>query len=438
MSIKESVSILIILSYVCGEKWVNRNPTCRCTEADLTRRDREIQERMAAFDAEQRAEEEEIRAAIAAVEAAERVIQLEREEEEARLEDEAHEIERLEQERLSNIADYYEHLRGVLESIRLHQRKAIEKRHEREWAEIDEFKDELESAEKVAERERNVNAEREKILASTEGNIRNLQRQHATIMMETITRHRRAQDDLLATPLSDVDADADTLKAETLEQLMLAQELERSTLKSQQAREIQKWKARSEQALKQFDSKREVLQLRLRDLEGVGAKERELKLRVRADSKWFDLLFLERVTMLSEDERRMMRTGAEAPTSPTKATAPPKSAISASKTDQSPDLRAEVSALSLEEQLDMFPNAGAPVSPSRPAPQAPGAQSMREQLGMSLHSETRYDAYRRLNRRGGRFEPDWEELQQIASPGARGGHDMRATWKRPGSSIRVG
>ena len=297
-------------SYTCGAIW----RTCACTEVDQARREREIATRLARFEADQRAEEEEIRAAIAAVEEAERQLQREREAEEARLETEAREMTKREFERLQNISDHFEYLRGVLDRIRLQQRQAIERRHDRDWDEIDRMKDKLESPEAAAERERHVASEREKIITVAEGNIKILQRRFATEMMETITRHRKAQDDLMALTFDSTDQDPNVVKANIFQELMPAQELERSTLKSQQAREIAKWKARGDQSVRAFDSKMVSLKIRLEEAERINVRAKETKKRVFADTKWFETVFLERTIKLSEDERKLILSGNDAPT----------------------------------------------------------------------------------------------------------------------------
>lgn len=296
-------------SYTCGAKW----RTCACTEADQARREREIAARLARFEADQQAEEEELRAAIAAVEHAERQLREEREAEEARLEGQAQEMTKREFERLQNINDHFEHLRGVLDRIRLQQRQAIERRHDREWDEIDLMKDKLESPDAAAERDRYAASEREKIVAMNEGSIKALQRKFATEMMETITRHRKDQDNLMSLTVDDPDQDADILKADILQELMPAQELERSTLKAQQGREIAKWKLRGEQSLRAFDSKMVSLRMRLEEAERINVHAKEMKKRVFADTKWFQAIFLERTVMLGEDERMFIMSGSDAP-----------------------------------------------------------------------------------------------------------------------------
>ena len=296
-------------SYTCGAKW----RTCACTEADQVRREEELAAGLAQFQADQRAEEEEIRAAIAAVEEAERQLRKEREAEEARHESEARELTIREFERLQNINDHFEYLRGVLDRIRLQQRQAIERRHDREWDEIDKLKDKLESPDAAAERDRLVASEREKIAATTESTIRTLQRKFATEMMETITRHRKDQDNLMAMTIDNMDQDGDVIKADILQELMPAQDLERSTLKSQQAREIAKWKARGERSLSAFDSKMVSLRMRLEEAEKINLRSKEMKKRVFADSKWFEAVFLERSIMLGDDERKLILSGSDAP-----------------------------------------------------------------------------------------------------------------------------
>lgn len=295
--------------YTCGAQW----RTCACTEADQARREREIATRLAQFQADQRAEEEEIRAAIAAVEEAERQLRREREAEEALIEAEARELTKREFERLQNIHDHFEYLRGVLDRIRLQQRQAIERRHDREWAEIDIMKDRLDSSDAAVERERHVASEREKIVTATESTVKTLQRKFATEMMETISRHRKAQDDLMAMDIHSPDQDADIAKAEILQELMPAQELERSFLKSQQAREIAKWKARGEQSLKAYDSKMVSLKLRLEEAERVNVRAKEMKKRVFADTRWFEAIFTERAIMLGQDETKLILSGTDAP-----------------------------------------------------------------------------------------------------------------------------
>lgn len=254
-----------------------------------------------------------MRAAITAVEEVERQLREEREAEEARLEAEARETSKREFERLQNINDHFEYLRRVLDRIRLQQRQAIERRHDREWDEIDRMKDMLESPDAAAERERCVASERDKIVMTTEGTVKTLQRRFATEMMEAITRHRKAQDDLMAMTMDGPDQDADIVKADILQELMPAQELERSTLKSQQAREIAKWKLRGEQSLRAFDSKMVALKMRLEEAERINVRAKEMKKRVFADAKWFEAVFSERTVMLGEDEVRLILSGGDAP-----------------------------------------------------------------------------------------------------------------------------
>ena len=296
-------------SYTCGAKW----RICACTEADQARREREIAARLAQFEADQRAEEEEVRAAIAAVEEAERQLREEREAEEARLEAEEREITKRESERLQNINGHFEYLRGVLDRIRFQQRQAIEQRHDRERAEIDMMKDKLDAPEAAAEREHLSITEREKIVMINEGTVKTLQRKFATEMVETITRHCKHQDDVMSMTIDNQDQDSEIVRASILQELMPAQELERSTLKAQQARELAKWKARGEESLEAFDSKLVSLKLRLEEAQKINVRAKEMKKRVFADTKWFEAISLERTMMLGEDETRLILSGTDAP-----------------------------------------------------------------------------------------------------------------------------
>ena len=291
--------------------------TCRCTEADQERRNAEVRARLQQFEADQRArqaEEEELRRAMAAVEAAERQLREEREAEEARMEEEAREIARREAERVQQVAEYFEYLHRILERVRLQQETAIERRHDRAWAEVDEMRVELDSPERVAERKAHVDSERDKINARTESSIKTLQRQHAAIMIEMINRHRKDQDELLAR--STGDQDSEILNAETLQELMPFQDLERASLNSQQAREIEKWKSREEDSLKAFDLKMLMVNLRQEEAGKIKQREQEIQNMIFADGKWTEVIFEERYLMLEEDEKKMVRNGGEAPTVP--------------------------------------------------------------------------------------------------------------------------
>lgn len=410
-------------SYCCGADW----PSCRCNEADYRRQEEERSGRRAAREAEQRAEEEEVRAAIAAVEAAERVIQQEREAEDARMAEEAREIEQIEAERLSSIADYYEYLRGVLECVRLQQRHALEKRHDDEWAEIYRIKDNIESPEMATARECIVNAEKATIIGEIEAKMRELQRSHAHAMMETMTRHHKAQDELLAASMSAPNAETEIMHAARLENLMPTQEAERSALKSQQKNEVQNLRAQHDAQLERFDAKSKIFQLRLKDLGDIGRRETELKNKITADSKWFELLFDERITMLSEDQNRMMNSGADAPPTPNKrdtvetpksepALAPASSASAANPT-------IATLALSMRETLGI----PTPPIPSPTSPTSPSTPLRRTQRTHRANS----------GRSARRHEPDWDEIHAIAN-----GHgDARSHWHHHGglgAQIRVG
>ena len=331
---------------------------------------------------------------------------------------EAREIEQVEVERLSNIADYYEYLRGVLECVRLQQRHALEKRHDQEWAEIDRIRDEIESPDMTAARERIVNAEKAKVVGELEAKIREVQRSHAHAMMETITGHRRAQDELLAASMSAQDAETEIKYATRLEDLMPTQEAERSVLNSQQKNEMQNWRGRYETQLKEFDAKSKILQLRLKDLEDITRREKEMKSKITADSKWFELLFDERITMLSEDQNRMMHSGADAPSNPNQ-----RDTVVMPKKEPAPAEKLTVQTLSMRETLGI----PTPPMPSPASPTSPTTPLRRTQR-----------THRANSGRSARYEPNWDEIHAIANAHKHG--DTRTPWHHGalGAQIRVG
>ena len=341
--------------------------------------------------------------------------------------EEAREIEQIEVERLSSIADYYEYLRGVLECVRLQQRHALEKSHDEDWAEIDRIRDDIESPNTNARRERIFNAEKATIVGEFEAKIRELKRSHAHAMMETITSHRKAQDELLAASMSAPDAETEIMHAARLENLMPVQEAERSALTSQQRSEMLNLRTYHEAQLGGFDAKSWILQLRLKDLEGISRREKELKNKITADSKWFELLFDERITMLSEDQNRMMNSGADPPPNPNKrdTVVMPKREEPAPASSESATPTIAVLALSMRETLGIptppMPSPTSPTSPTTPLRRSP--RTHRANSGRSVR----------------RHDPDWDEIHAIANGHGHG--DPRTHWHHHGglgAQIRVG
>ena len=334
---------------------------------------------------------------------------------------EAREIEQIEIERLSKIVDYYEYLRGVLECVRLQQRHALEERHDQEWAEIDRIKDAIESPDMIAARERIVNAEKARIVAEMEAKIRELQRSHTHALIEIITLHRKAQDEILAASMSAQDEETESIDAARLENLMSTQEAERSALNSQQKCEMQECRGWHKAQFGEFDAKSKILQLRLKDLEEISQRETGLKSKITADSKWFELLFDERITMLSEDQNRMMNSGADAPSNPNK-----RDTVVMPKRETAPrsgPATPTVPASSMRETLGIPP----PPVPSPTSPTSPTISLRRTQR-----------THRSNSGRSARYEPDWDEIHAIANAQRHG--DVRTPWHHGalGAQIRIG
>ena len=296
------------LSYTCGAKW----RTCACTEQDQVRRQHEIAQRRERMEAQARAEEAEMRAAIAAVEAAERELAAEREAEEARLAEESRRITARENERLDGIQRFFAHLREALDRIRTEQTEAMSKRHKAEIEEIVKPEIPMRYGE-VAFEEASAASERAKVVANTDTKIRELQRQHAKELVETISRHRKDEDAFLLRPCPLKVKDADLKKEAVHEMLLSAQQLERTTLKTQHIHEIQKWQKRGALALDDFDRKMGRQRAQMEEANQVARFETMTKRQIFSDWKWFDAVFLDRALMLGEDERRMIMSGADAP-----------------------------------------------------------------------------------------------------------------------------
>lgn len=310
--------------YTCGKPW----HTCACTDADQARLDNERAVQASRREAEARREEEEIDAAIAAVERAELQLAEERAAEERRAAEEAAELVRREEVRVVQIGHHFEYLRQVLETVKGVQRTAIETRHQASLEMITQL--EQHRARIVTTRQREIREEEEILRSEGKRMIEMLQRKHAYAMIETIARHRSHQETLCGLDLSDhvsrnpyqVARQSDALKDVMLKALLPMQELEVAELKVQQARELKKWRGRTEKAIREHGTDNLCLQVRKEEKDKVRRMVEEGRRREGADWKWFEVLFEERVRMLAEDEARFVRIGADPPP-PCRAPPPP-------------------------------------------------------------------------------------------------------------------
>ena len=264
------------------------------------------------MEAQARKKEAEIRAAIAAVEAAERELVAEREAEQARLAEESRRISAKEYARLDAIQRFFEKLRTVMDKVHREQSEAIDKRHKAELEEIAQPEAPTISG-VVTLGAAIVASERAKIIASTDSKVRELQRKHAKELVETIARHRKDEDNYLLKPVPQEVQDADVKKAAVHEMLLSAQQLERTTLKSQHIHEVQKWQKRGAMVLQDFDKRTDKQQQQIEETTRVARFALMTKRQIFSDWKWFDAIFLDRALMMGEDERRMIMSGADAP-----------------------------------------------------------------------------------------------------------------------------
>lgn len=252
-----------------------------------------------------------MRAAIAAVEAAERQLQQEQQAEEARLIEERQELKRRELQRLGRISIHFDNLRCVLNDVRLRQKGAIEGRHKQASEDNRLMEANLEKTQR--QKAENILGEKNEVIARHKTMIKDLQRKHAASLVQTIKRHRSDQDALLAAHTEAEDEDTNLVKAAVLEKLMPAQEDERQTLKMQQAREIQKWRTRGEQEVQRFGSDMRISRMRLEEVGKVAERSREFQKLEYAEWKWFEIISAERTSMLGDDERRMIESGGDVP-----------------------------------------------------------------------------------------------------------------------------
>ena len=223
---------------------------------------------------------------------------------------EAEELELRELERIKRIERRFVELRALLDSVGLQQKQAMSKRHFAQDEANEALTQNFERL--VAEREKQINAEKDARVAETEKAIKALQKKHAAAMMLTIQRHRREQDDVLVRPVSEYDycQDPETAEAARLESLMSSQELERSTLKSQQAQAIENWKT-GERATSAMNIKVKIQQMRFEEEERMARAIDGTNKQQDADLQWFDLVHRDRVNVLAEDERRLIASGGD-------------------------------------------------------------------------------------------------------------------------------
>lgn len=305
-------------SYTCGARW----RTCSCTEEDQIQRATRISENLQRLDAETRAEEEEIRAAIAAVEAAEQQAAEARREEEQREEEErAEEARRItmrEYQRVEKIVQHYNRLRDIMANIRSAQTNALTQRHDQGTQNLEKKETTVLLVGKGDWKTNNDDIERVKLITATDAKITQLRKNHTSVLIRTRTRHRHDEDSFLlsttepSSPSSQQNEDEEIDPATKLEKLLSAQELERSTLRSIQAREIEKWKKRGAYRLQTLEREEERrADEREREVESLVGEAKRVKRVQWAECKWMDVLREERVRLLREDERTIMLNGGE-------------------------------------------------------------------------------------------------------------------------------
>lgn len=264
---------------------------------------------------------EEERSVTTTVTAAERSAVQRYEDEENRQAEEARQMTAREYDRLDRITDHFEHLREILEKVRLQQKKAINRRHNTALQGLEAKEAALICGERILDRDQKVAMERTDIAKKNEDTLKDLRRSHALQLMDTVRRHRKEQDAYIAKYMRQVETNENVEQAAVLEILLQAQEVERTTLRSQQTREIEKRGKRASRLLEAFDAKTktekvEIVKAQVKEAEELTKMATAVKKRISADWKWFNAIFLERAMMLGEDERRLILSGSDAPKPP--------------------------------------------------------------------------------------------------------------------------
>ncbi|MCJ1243310.1 hypothetical protein MMC30_000507 [Trapelia coarctata] len=304
--------------YTCGAVW----RTCRCTEDDQTRRRAELAARRVV--AQQ--EEAEMQAAIEAVaqaerqereqaeaeearirEAAERDERERIEREEARLAEEMRQFEEMEAARLEKIAAYFEELRVALAGLHKVQERAIFKRQMQQRTQTQQ------KLEGVASAEDDLETEVGRYTLGNEEKWRTMMEKHAAQIIETAKRHRGDQDKyflLFDVTLNEKPIDTVT-QAHRLEELAKEQESERVALRGVHDRESSRLMVRLRNAHDERSrEQREALQ---QEKQAATQAVSQLERHVFSDGKWLERLKEERDSMLKEEERRLISSGAEPP-----------------------------------------------------------------------------------------------------------------------------
>lgn len=308
-------SPLTFPSYTCGARW----RTCNCTEEDQSRRRNALLATRQVQTAEARAEEAAVREAIAQVEAAER---REAEENERRLRARAAEVEaeqarlarlmeELESKRREGITAYYQNLRNALRELHTSHRKALAKRFESDRHRIARVKEAWTVSQNAQAQA--VEDEWEKANVQSQKNIvmEGLRLKQTSEVFKAVARHK-ADEEILSARLNERFENV-IPKLDCMARLWEVQRNERATLRMHQAQELQKWQDRFATEIAAVEKRLKRQQEKTEVQFQAEVDEAEFARRVFADRKWYEVLTEEQQGMLDADERRLLISGADAP-----------------------------------------------------------------------------------------------------------------------------
>ena len=292
--------------YICCAKW----RTCRCNYDDDHRRGRELQERRAKAEAENR----EMRAAIAAVDKALRQERESQKREERRLRVEAAQmIAKMEAVRQETICNHYIHLAQSMSSTHKFQREAMLNRHQKERDDVQNVENDDETRSKEEEVLKDSNLVLADLSEKNEKLLRDCPLDFARQMVDTTVRQREDSDKqirMLCTSL-DQTSENEMRKAALIEDLASAQQDELRVLREQLYRNIEKVEKRTPQLQVSECPLQNSKSFRIEKNDVIQQLITECAVRHQAEMEWWDMMVQEAKSRLAENKRRLISSGAE-------------------------------------------------------------------------------------------------------------------------------
>ena len=230
-------------------------------------------------------------------------------EEEAREAEEMHRLVEMEAARKQAITSHFDQLRFAMSELHKVQNRALFKRQKEEMLQSQQ------ELEMVVGKEAKLEDKKRLLILESEEQLYVSRQKQAQRMVEAFDRHRN--DQLSCTSqfneMSSAEPTNETtnvvMLAEKLEQLAIAQQSERDMLEAQHKQELRKLQARiAGRRSELYTTQQQALQ---RQKEVATQNVNRVERCSNADWKWFNYATAERAAMLSDDERRLIESGAD-------------------------------------------------------------------------------------------------------------------------------